>query len=145
MTLVTVVLVPVVGPSDDTNASSSRFGPVVENAAVVTALPAALASPNAVVSIARPTALATPVPVNTTDPEVAGAATFTFRDAAIATAAFGVKVTLTVQLAPAARFAGNTVAQVSPAALANWAAFVPVGAMPVMLIVPVPVFLTVTV
>ena len=81
----------------------------------------------------------TTLPVKETDWEVAGAATFTFTTAlfGVGVAVVGLNVTLTVQLAPAARFAPQVVV------LANWPGFVPASAMLLMVIGAVPVLDTV--
>jgi hypothetical protein len=80
------------------------------------------------------------LPVKETDWVVAGAATFTFRLAffGLGVAAVGLNVTLTVQLAPMARLAPQVVVR------ANWLAFVPASAMPLMVIGAVPELVTVT-
>jgi hypothetical protein len=85
------------------------------------------------------------VPVSVTTPEVAGAATFTFKVAVLVPVLVGVNVTLTVQFAPAARVAGAIGHAVAPVELAaNWSGFKPVRVMLLIVSGALPMLVTVT-
>ena len=89
-----------------------------------------------------------PVPVRVTLPEFAGGKTATFNAPVLAPVVVGLNCKITVQLVPGARVPWTFVGQVPPAAPAgriNWSAFMPPSVIPVMVRVPVPVLLTVSV
>ncbi len=89
---------------------------------------------------ATPRAAETPVPVSGTDCGLPGALSVKDKLADRAPAAAGVKVTLTVQCAAGASVAAQVFAEITKSV-----AFVPVGAMLVILSVEAPVFVSVVV